>query len=143
MNRQFITNPSEQMTEKIAKWFGFLATDPIRLDIDEFHHLVSNSYNVILVEGLAKDEGRMEKAIEMAEKEASSIAPNFDFFSADRYLIQICYNQDVPLMVDELAAVQRLMSSFPKNADVAWGLSKQESDNRIRIRVAATNIKRM
>lgn len=141
-NGYFIKNPSEEVAEEVVNWFGFLATAPIRFDIDECHHLVSGAYKVMLVEGHSEGVRRIEKAVELIEQEAVSIAPNFDFNSADRYLIQINYSQEIPLMVEELMPVQKLMSSFPEDADVAWGISKQENDNKIRIRVAAANLKR-
>lgn len=140
-NGTFIKNPSENVVEEIAKWFGFLATDPIRLDIDECHHLVSGAHNVLLVEGSSESVGRMEKAIGMAEQEACLIAPKFDILSADKYMIQICGSKECPIMMDELASVQRFMSSVAENANVSWGLSEQESGDKICIRVAASNLK--
>lgn len=141
-NGYFIRNPSEDVAEDIAKWLGFLATDHIRFDIDECHHLIDGAYNVMLVEGAAEGIDRMEKALDIIEQKAMSIVQDFDFISGDRYLIQICDNTESPIVLEEMKAIQCFLSSLPESSDVAWGLSKQETGNKIRIRLAVANLKR-
>lgn len=141
-NQRFVLNPSKDVVERVVKWFGFLTSDPIKFEADECHHLVSGAYNVALVEGVAEGAGRMKEAIDWVKEQAMSVAPNYDFYSGDRYLIQVCDGGKAPITIKELHAVQMLLSSFSTDADVAWGHSRQEEGKEIRVRVAAANIKR-
>lgn len=141
-NGRFIRNPSEEVVEEIVHWFGFLTTDPLRFEADEIHHLVSGAYNVLLVEGAGTGKERMKQALEEAKSVAETVAPNFDFQSADKCLIQFCASQSEPLLMEELESVQRFLSTLPSYVDLAWGISYQEQNNNVLIRIAAANLKR-
>lgn len=142
MNGRFITKPSEEIVEEVAKWFGFLDNDSLRFEADEIHHFVSKAYNVLLVEGIGTSKRRMEQALEEAKSMAETTAPSFDFQSADKCLIQFCVSKSKPLLMEEMESVQIFLSTLPPYIDVAWGISYQEQDERVRIRMAVANLKR-
>ena len=142
MESRFIMNPAEEIIREVELWFGFFDGDPIRLDIDEFHHLISGTRNVIFVEGYGDGINRVGNAFDTALVEAMRIAPNFDIMSAERFLFQICDSVGNPMKMDEMISLQTFLNQLDFNADVAWGLSHRESGEGVLIKIAATNLSR-
>ena len=140
MNDCFVQRPSDAIAEEVEQWFGFLDSDSIKINSDEFYHLVSGADNIAVVS--AESDTFSETIVRLIER-AKDVAKVYDFFSAEAYIIQMAYAKDVDMRMDSLGDLNvQLLTKLSANADIMFGLTKNEaSPNRI-IKIVARNLKK-
>lgn len=140
MKELFVKKPSEAVVGEINEWLGSLTTGPIILSVNEVQHLVNGACNLLIVEGTNDETGSVKSAIEMALKVAERVAPNYVFMKGERYIVQLCYNIDCPLILEELDDLQKFFETLPERAYIAWGISPRKMDDKVLVRILVANI---
>lgn len=143
MEGKFIIKPAESMVEEVERWLNFLPSDPIRIDTDEIHHLVSGALNVVIIEGQSKTRTdlRLKEAIDNTVMSATKVCGNYDVMSGDEYLLQITDSAKFPLTIEEINAVNEFCSELRPDVDLVWGISRSDDNEHITVKILVKNLK--
>lgn len=110
----------------------------INLDFADVNKVLKNGGVAIMSSGEAEGEMRVTKAIQNALN--SPLLNNNDVFNAQRILFNISSSLEAqPMMVEEMAEIDKFMEKFNKNIKVIWGTAADESlDKKVKFTILAT-----
>ncbi len=137
--------PTEEDIKEVADELGIFPNGHhlLACDINDVKVMMSSAANFILVEGIGNGSGRLSNAIEDAVIRCCGTAKPYTLFSADKLLLQIEYNSEKPLLVEELAEVNTFVDMFEKEVlliiDIAIDNENVKGDTII-VRILATNL---
>ncbi len=109
----------------------------VNLDFADVNTTLKDGGVAIMSRGVGSGEDRINKAIKDALH--SPLLNNNDVFSAKKILVNICYSEAVPLMMEEMNAFNDFMSKFGSEIEVIWGAAvEEELGEDIKITLLAT-----
>ncbi len=109
----------------------------VNLDFADVNTTLKEGGVAIMSRGMGNGEDRINKAIKDALH--SPLLNNNDVFSAKKILVNICYSEAVPLMMEEMNAFHDFMSKFDSEIEVIWGAAVEEDlGEDIKITLLAT-----
>ena len=140
MKSRFILNPKDDVVLDAEQYFS-IEHGFINIGVEDLHKVITGAGNVIMLEGQAKGSSRVADAIEDAVLHTSSVANDYDLFSADKVLVQISVNKDHPLLMSELSDMPQFAEMFAPNTPFVWGISESGGNgDTVTARIIASNI---
>ena len=114
-----LTVAARSIVEIITIW------GPMNLDFADVKRTLEDGGVAIISTGLGEGEGRVEKAIKNALH--SPLLNDTDIVNAQRVLLNLTYNKQSKLLMEEIGAVHEFMRSLNRDVKVIWGYANDES----------------
>lgn len=109
----------------------------VNLDFADVNTTLKDGGVAIMSSGQGKGPDRINDAIRNALH--SPLLNNNDVFSAKKILINLCFGEEHPLMMEEMNALHDFMSKFSREIEVIWGAAVEESLNEeVKVTLLAT-----
>src|SRR5690554_3862692 len=109
----------------------------VNLDFADVNTTLKDGGVAIMSSGMAKGSDRINEAIKDALH--SPLLNNNDVFSSKKILINLCFGEENPLMMEEMNALHDFMSKFSKEIEVIWGAAVDESlKDEVKVTLLAT-----
>lgn len=109
----------------------------VNLDFADVNTTLKDGGVAIMSSGQGKGPDRINDAIRNALH--SPLLNNNDVFSAKKILINLCFGEEHPLMMEEMNALHDFMSKFSREIEVIWGAAVEESlDEEVKVTLLAT-----
>lgn len=141
MDNRFMLNPTDEAVLNAEKLYN-VEHSLIRIGIEDVKAAIDTARNVIILSGNALGKMSAADAIEDAIRHADSVAPGYDFFSADKVLFQISYGSTHPLLDAETADLEHFAAKFPSTTSFMWGIAEDDrNDDERTVRIMASNLK--
>lgn len=145
MKNQFCNHtPIGENIKEVTNELGLLQNvHLLACDINDVKVILNGATNNMLVESLGNGSGRLSKALKDAVTHCCKIAKGYDSFSANKLLLQVKYNSDKPLLVEELEEVHAFMDMFEKEVHLITNMAVDNEtvkDDAVIVRFLATNL---
>ena len=109
----------------------------VNLDFADVNTTLKDGGVAIMSSGMANGTDRINEAIKDALH--SPLLNNNDVFSSKKILINLCFGEENPLMMEEMNALHDFMSKFSKEIEVIWGAAVDESlKDEVKVTLLAT-----
>lgn len=109
----------------------------VNLDFADVNTTLKDGGVAIMSSGIGKGDDRISEAIKDALH--SPLLNNNDIFSSKKILINLCFGEENPLMMEEMNALHDFMSKFSSEIEVIWGTAVDESlDEEVKVTLLAT-----
>lgn len=111
----------------------------VNLDFADVETTLKDGGVAIMSSGIASGDDRINSAIKDALH--SPLLNNNDVFSSKKILINLCFSENKPIIMDEMNALHDFMSKFGKEIEVIWGTAVDNSlDEEVKVTLLATGI---
>ena len=97
----------------------------MNLDFADVNTTLKDGGVAIMSSGIGKGNNRINEAIKDALH--SPLLNNNDVFNSKKILINICFGEENPLMMEEMNALHDFMSKFSNEIEVIWGAAVDKS----------------
>jgi cell division protein FtsZ len=109
----------------------------VNLDFADVNTTLKDGGVAIMSSGKGTGSDRINEAIKDALH--SPLLNNNDVFNSKKILINICFGEENPLMMEEMNALHDFMSKFSNDIEVIWGAAVEESlDKEVKVTLLAT-----
>ena len=109
----------------------------VNLDFADVNTTLKDGGVAIMSSGIGKGNDRINEAIKDALH--SPLLNNNDVFSSKKILINLCFGEENPLMMEEMNALHDFMSKFSNEIEVIWGAAVDETlDKEVKVTLLAT-----
>ena len=109
----------------------------VNLDFADVETTLKDGGVAIMSSGIASGDDRINSAIKDALH--SPLLNNNDVFSSKKILINLCFSENKPIIMDEMNALHDFMSKFGKEIEVIWGTAVDNSlDEEVKVTLLAT-----
>ena len=109
----------------------------VNLDFADVETTLKDGGVAIMSRGMGHGKNRVDEAINDAIN--SPLLNNNDVFSAKKILINICFGEENPLMMEEMNALHDFMAKFRSGIEVIWGAAvDNELKDGVKVTLLAT-----
>src|SRR5690554_5530048 len=109
----------------------------VNLDFADVNTTLKDGGVAIMSSGKGTGSDRINEAIKDALH--SPLLNNNDVFNSKKILINLCFGEENPLMMEEMNALHDFMSKFSNDIEVIWGAAVDESlDKEVKVTLLAT-----
>lgn len=109
----------------------------VNLDFADVETTLKDGGVAIMSSGIGNGTDRISEAIKDALH--SPLLNNNDVFSSKKILINLCFGEDKPLMMEEMNALHDFMSKFSNDIEVIWGAAVEDTLNEeVKVTLLAT-----
>ena len=109
----------------------------VNLDFADVETTLKDGGVAIMSSGIAGGDDRINEAIKDALH--SPLLNNNDVFSSKKILINLCFSEQKPIIMDEMNALHDFMSKFGKEIEVIWGTAVDDKlEEEVKVTLLAT-----
>ncbi len=109
----------------------------VNLDFADVETTLKDGGVAIMSSGIGKGTDRINEAIKDALH--SPLLNNNDVFSSKKILLNLCFGEGNPLMMEEMNALHDFMSKFSNDIEVIWGAAVDETlKEEVKVTLLAT-----
>lgn len=136
----FIEQPNDDIIIEVEHLYS-IDKGIIKIGIEDYHSIISDANNVIILQGKGTGANRVTNALEDAVLHSCKTAADYDLFTADKVIVKLLYPKEYQLMLEEAGGIVDFAEMFKSNPTFIWGISEMENtQNNVIALIVASNL---